>query len=180
MKKKKRGVNKHFIIIASLISVIFVLIIFTAVQMTGGNITLSKDFEENIEQLTPKDIDFPHAKGGTIEGWTSNNYYKDPIDEVIVFFASVTVPGLTIIYYPHEEKIIAGTPQMVAEGIKLFKGEKHRLAYTFKNGGKQSIKYDNKIIAESDFQLFGGELTGMVTGSPEAVISPSFEEVKIS
>lgn len=192
-KKKapdKGAHEKHLIIISSLIIIIFALSSIVILQLFGiislagiqaGSKTadLNIDLIRDIEQLTPKEKDFPNIEGGTLTGWAGSNYYKEPIDEVVVLFASAKVPGLAIIYYPYHERLVAGTPQMTVEGIKLFKGEEHQIVYSFDRGRKQKIYYDGELKAETDFEIYFNELMGMVIGSPETVVSPSFKDVII-
>ncbi|MEK6969916.1 MAG: hypothetical protein AABW48_05810 [Nanoarchaeota archaeon] len=179
----KKEINfKHIAVITVLIIIISALTLVSFQMIKPELLNPEKipvDLNENLGQLTPQGIDFPHTKGGTLSGWAGSKYYKEPIDEVVILFASVTVPGLTILYYPQENKLVAGTPQMTATGIELFQGERHNLVYSFDLGKTQKIYYDGELKAESDFQLYGSELTGMVTGAPTAIVSESFE-VEIS
>ncbi len=175
---KKRAINyKYFSLVAVLVIVIAALTAVSVQMMQPEKIPVN--LNENLGQLTPKGVDFPNTKGGTLSGWAGSKYYKEPIDDVIILFASANVPGLTLLYYPNENKLVAGTPQLTVEEIKLFQGERHNLVYSFDLGKSQRIYYDGILKAESDFQLYSSELTGMVTGAPTAIVSESFE-VEIS
>ena len=123
--------------------------------------------------------DFSSKMEGTLSGWTDEKYYKEPIDETIVLFSSEKIPGLTLIYYHYENKIIGGTPQMTADNIIFFDGNPHTVKYSFKKNGKQQLYYDNNLVAESDFIFHSNYLTGNIIGVNEFEISDSFESVVI-
>lgn len=163
-------------------SVITILLIITAISLSQTKIyhEIYQSLDQPIKPLTQKDLDFPNTKGGTFSGIAGTEFPEPPMKEVIVLFASVTVPGLALIYYPQENRLIAGTPQMIAEGIELFQGKKHELTYSFNKNGKQAIFYDGELKVESDFKLYNNDLTGMITGTSEVLISDGFDEIKIS
>src|SRR3989344_3093948 len=123
------------------------------ITIADKNIPLEKnnpDFKSNIE--------------GALSGWTDEKYYKEPIDETIVLFSSEKIPGLAVIYYPLEKKLIAGSPPMVINNLSLFNGYKHHLGYIFKES-KQALFYDGQLIAASDFlPRTQNSFTGMTTG----------------
>lgn len=124
-------------------------------------------------------IDFPSAEAGTLVGTLHPQYFKEPIDNIIILFASIKVQGLMLTYYPQDHKIIGGTPQMVAEGITLFDGVPHELLYSFHEGGQQIIMVDRKVVAASNFVSYRSSLTGAVVGVSESVVSPAWEMVEI-
>ena len=69
---------------------------------------------------------------------------------------------------------------MVAENIVLFDGNSHRIDYSFQRNGKQHLEYDGKVVAESEFKLYGQDkLTGLTTGYQEYYISESFDNVQL-
>ena len=117
--------------------------------------------------------DFSSKMEGTLSGWTDEKYYKEPIDETIVLFSSEKIPGLSVVYYPAENKLVAGSPPIIVNNIHLFNGYKHHIGYAFKEN-KQGLFYDGKLIAAADFmpRLQNG-FTGMVTGSYSNEVSPS-------
>jgi hypothetical protein len=122
--------------------------------------------------------DFPNSKEGTFAGTLQKEYFKQPIDQIVILFASARVPGLALLYYPYEKKLVAGSPQMVAENIIFFDGTHHRVAYAFKEGEDQYLIYDDKIVARSPFNPpDNNQITGMVIGAGELVVSESFTEV---
>jgi len=141
---------------------------------------------ESLNEIPPaphkeeKLVDFPNTEAGTFGGILKATYGKQPPEEVLVLFASVKIPGLTILYYPYQRQLVAGTPQMVAEDVALFDGREHELYYTFKNGDKQILYCDQKPIAISKFVLPEKNLlSGMVIGAEENFISPAFEMIEI-
>ena len=117
--------------------------------------------------------DFSSKMEGTLSGWTDEKYYKEPIDETIVLFSSEKIPGLSVVYYPTENRLVAGSPPIIVNNIHLFNGYKHHIGYAFKDD-KQGLFYDGKLIAAADFlpRLQNG-FTGMVTGSYSSEVSPS-------
>lgn len=123
--------------------------------------------------------DFGSSKEGTFVGNIKENYFKEPIDDVVTLFSSASMPGLSIIYEPESKKLIAGSPQMIAENIALFDGKKHQIAYTFKKEGGQQLYYDGLQVAQSKFEWKSDHLTGMVVRE-EAHLSQAIESYKFS
>jgi hypothetical protein len=174
-----------------------VTILFVLGFLSGWNI-LIQNYEKQLtvsavldtpsqEQLTNKEIDFPNTEAGTFAGFAGEKYFREPIEEVVVLFASAKIPGIAIIYYPEEKKIIAGSPQMTIENIKLFNGVRHQIAYSFKKGDKQRFYYDGNLKAEMDFKLPVGDkiaedkTTGMSTlKKNKPILSTGLEEIWIS
>lgn len=134
------------------------------------------------QQLTPAVIDFPNKEMGTFSGFAGEKFFKEPIDKVVILFASAKIPGLAIIYYPEEKKIMAGLPQMVIENVELFNGAKHQIAYTFKNDGKQRFYYDGNLKLETDFKILEtNKATGMsVLKKNKVILSEGLEAVEIN
>ncbi|MFC1691065.1 hypothetical protein ACFL0W_02680 [Nanoarchaeota archaeon] len=178
-QEKKNTIKK---IALPLVLIILILAIIPFIKLMGKTgLLIQRGEMTNFGHLTPSGIDFPSdADGGTLAGWAGEAYFKEVIDNPVILFASANIPGLTMIYYPYEERLVAGTPQMVVEGIKLFKGEKHKLAYSFDKNGKQRIFLDDKLMAESDFKVQENELVGMITGAPELIISDAWETLEFS
>lgn len=124
--------------------------------------------------------DFPNDQQGVFVGQLNADYFKEPIDQIVVLFISARIPGLSIMYYPYEKRLVAGTPQMVAENIALFEGSPHEIKYAFQKDGNQQLWYDGDLVAETKFQLYGQSgITGAVTGVSEAFVSEGFENVDI-
>ncbi|HLC89107.1 MAG TPA: hypothetical protein VJG49_03655 [Candidatus Nanoarchaeia archaeon] len=166
-------------VIAILIAAVIVLSIKSAGKITGT--IVASDLKGGKESISPPEIDFPDTKGGTFTGWAGEQYFTDAPDKVVVLFASATVSGLTMLYYHYEDRIVVGTPQMSIEGIELFKGKKHMVAYSFINGGEQKFYYDGELKASSEFRMpAGNDLTGMAVGTSNTIISEGFEKVEIS
>ncbi len=176
-KKDNPALKLSFIAI-TILMLLLVVLVFAAAKMQLGRI--SPDLNTPVEKSLPNGVDFMNLDEGALEGWTREQYYKEPIDEVVVLFASARIPGLAIIYYPKEERIVAGTPQMVVNGIRLFDGQTHQTAYAFARNGRQRFFYDGKMVAESDFDFYESGLTGMAVGAPELIVSESFVVEKIS
>ena len=125
-------------------------------------------------------IDFPSTEAGTFSGILNENYFKEPIDPIVLLFASKKLPGFTIIYYPKEHKLVTGSPPMAAENVSLFNGAKKQLVYTFKRDGEQVLFINGLKIVSSPFKLNKGSLsTGMVTGNSELFVSDEFESVNV-
>ena len=176
---KKRGTWKEWIVIFILLLFVALIIIFSASDVETNDV-VEVDNVTNTEQLTPPEVDFMSVDGGTFNGWAGATYYKEPIDDPVVLFVSAKVPGMSLLYYPHKKLLVGGTPQMIAEDIDLFQGEKHQITYSFDKGEKQRLFYDGKIVAESEFKLYENSLTGMATGVAELYVSKSLDEVEIS
>lgn len=185
-KKKLRKDNspalKHktilFTIIILLLAILLTVLFKPMDRITSG--TISSELQQQ-NSITPKGIDFPDTKGGTFAGWAGEQYFQDAPDEVMVLFTSSTVPGLAMIYYPYQERVVVGTPQMIIEKVPLFNGEKHLVAYSFVGGGEQKFYYDGELKASGPFELYQqNEVTGMVTGTSEAFVSELWEKVEIS
>ncbi len=175
-------VHKKVVIVSMVITILIVAVVLLSIK-SAGKVTgtvIASQLEEK-KSISPPEIDFPDTKGGTFTGWAGEQYFTDAPDKVVVLFASATVSGLTMIYYPYENRIVVGTPQMSIEEIELFKGKKHMVAYSFINGGEQKFYYDGELKASSEFKMpNGNDLTGMVTGAGETIISEGFERVEIS
>ncbi|MBU0459312.1 MAG: hypothetical protein KKH52_02005 [Nanoarchaeota archaeon] len=180
---KKRNIHKWdhktvIITVLIMVMVAFMLIFsFKSMGKTTGGIVSELEQQNSISSA---EIDFPDTRGGTFTGWAGENYFVDAPPEVVVLFTSATVPGLSILYYPYQERIVVGTPQMVVEGINLFNGQKHMVSYSFTNGGEQKFFYDGQLVANSAFELYGqNSFTGMAV-LEEAVVFEGFEKVEIS
>ena len=133
---------------------------------------LSLDKNIPLEKNNP---DFKSKIEGTLNGWTDEKYYKEPIDKTIVLFSSEKIPGLAVIYYPLEKRLIAGSPPMVIDNVYLFNGYKHHLGYVFKDS-QQGLFYDGQLIAASDFlPRTQNSFTGMTTGGYLSEVSTSIQ-----
>ena len=167
---------KIVLLLIALCSVLFFVFIFLNSQEQNLVVGINPK-----EPLTPANIDFTNTDSGTFTGWSGQQYFQEPIDSVVILFASAKIPSLTLIYYPQEKKIIGGTSQMVAEDIALFEGNFHQITYTFDREGEQRLYYDARLVASSEFQpSFGSQIQGMIAGASEAFISPAWEKVEIS
>ena len=98
----------------------------------------------------------------------------------ILLFRSSKVPGVAISYSPEEQKLIAGAPVMIVEGVQLFDGTTHQVTYSFQKGGKQILVIDGNIVAERGFEPRENFLTGLVTGTEKAAISSLWKEVSVN
>ena len=123
--------------------------------------------------------DFPNDQQGIFIGQLNNHYFKDPIDPIVVLFISARIPGLSMIYYPYEQRIVAGTPSMNIENVVLFDGTSHEVKYAFQKDGNQQFWYDGNLVAESRFIPAGSSITGAVTGVDQVFVSEGFAEVEI-
>lgn len=182
MKKREVRTLKNKEVIATMVITILIGVFVLLSIKSAGKVTgtmVASQLEEK-KSISPPEIDFPDIKGGTFTGWAGEQYFTDAPDKVMVLFASSTIPGLAMLYYPYENRIVVGTPQMTIEGIELFKGQKHMVAYSFINGGEQKFYYDGELKASSEFELqAANEITGMAVGATETVISEQFEKVEI-
>lgn len=160
------------------IQVVVVLFLIAVIIAISGKI-IEKP-QENALPETTQIQDFASIEQGTFTGNLKPNYFKEPIDQVIVLFASAKIPGLMLIYYPQGKQLIGGTPQMAVNGINLFDGVEHQIIYSFEKGGQQVIVYDGKPVVSSPFLLYKDLMTGMVAGIPEAVIWKGFWGVDFS
>ena len=120
--------------------------------------------------------DFESEKEGVFSGQLNSNYPKEEVDPVVVLFSSEKIIGLSLIYYHNEQKIVAGTPPLVAENVILFDNKPHWISYQFTEDGKQYFFYDNEMIASSKFKpVESNSLTGFATGSPQFYVSSLFD-----
>ncbi|HLD00906.1 MAG TPA: hypothetical protein VJC39_04120 [Candidatus Nanoarchaeia archaeon] len=188
IKRSENEVNvsiKKHILFSSLLVIVLVTImavslwgIAKSTHPTGQTVTeiiSTADYNLN-DPLTGDKIDFPTSNSGTFTGMVKENYFRDPIDDVILLFVSEKVPGLTIIYYPQQHLIVTGTPQLSIEGVSLFDGTKHEITYSFQKDGLQRFYYDRELLAQSKFELYQpSSLTGMVIGSSYSYVSPAVE-----
>src|SRR3989338_6597652 len=62
--------------------------------------------------------DFPSEEAGTLDGWVSLNP-QIVTEDVVVLFSSGKIPGLAIVYYPKEKRVVAGMPPLIAENVEL-------------------------------------------------------------
>lgn len=123
--------------------------------------------------------DFENDQQGIFGGQLNNKYFKEPIDSIVILFSSETVPGLTLVYYPYEKKLVGGLPKMEVEDVVLFDDRPHWVGYQFKKDGKQYLYYDHEVVASSNFQIFGNTLTAFATGAPANYVYPGFEDFGI-
>ncbi len=189
-KRKKKGEKFQtkeatIVILAIAVLALSLQILISSTDLTKISAQLDEDKNfrdtQTDEIISPEKIDFPSTEEGTLSGWMEGVYPKEPIDKEIVLFSSAKIPGLAIVYYHEENKLIAGTPKMNADGITLFDGEKHHLAYTFKRGGPQILFYDGQQVAASEFQHhLPTSITGMVTGPFTPIISKTFSQININ
>jgi hypothetical protein len=192
MTKKKRTNTKklkydfskglHFVLVSTVIIVMVILFGF----LFSKNSLLEDEVENTRQKLKMAETnsvvqiqDFPSDKEGTFRGVLQKEYYKDSLDKIVILFASAKVPGLTILYYPDQNRIVAGSPQMSADNIVLFDGKHHELAYSFKENGDQTLYYDGNLVATSKFNPLKNSLTGLVTGTSESFVFDGFDEFKI-
>lgn len=166
-KKIKHGIA-GFVIITILFVSIFLI--------------LNKFNKEEVPQA-PTEMqlgDFENDKEGMFNGQLNNNYDKEEVDPVVVLFSSAIVPGLSLIYYHYEQKVVVGTPQMVVENVILFNDRPHWISYTFKEGGKQYFFYDGDVVASSTFEPpQENALTGFVTGVAENYVYEGFKSMEV-
>lgn len=120
--------------------------------------------------------DFASEEQGTFGGQLRNNYPAENFDSIVVLLSSQKIPGLTLVYYPYEQKLTSGIPQMTAENIVLFDGQPHRVHYQFTKGGPQYLYYDHKVVASSNYQNLQTVLSGFMTGPPILFVSDLFSE----
>ncbi len=182
--KPKNNIKESLLLMVVLIGIVLAVGVIVRYQnfMEEKKITVEQEelaAQHKIPGSVPV-VDFPSAEAGTLVGTLHPRYFKEPLDNIIVLFASVKVPGLMLTYYPENHKIIGGTPQMVAEGITLFDGVPHELLYSFHEGGQQIIMVDRKVVAASNFVSYRNPLTGAVVGVSESIVSPAWEKVEIS
>ena len=201
MPKKREKITlsqKHRTLLSALIFLVavgLVLYIVGAIAQTireqeqtsavGAAIQIPPEKNVEAENKPPENsqtvqmMDFPNDQQGIFIGILQSEYFKQPVDQIVVLFASSRIPGLTIIYYPYEKRLVAGTPAMNAENIAFFDGTSHELKYAFQKDGNQQLWYDGKLVAESRFIPVRSTLTGAVIGVPEVLVSEGFKDVAI-
>lgn len=190
MTLKLRNFNKHHLIEIVLVLIIIALLlqlVFSPFSFKTNKISAEKDSQGNLidvqtkKPLALKELDFPSSDEGSLIAWTKESYFRQPVDKIVVLFVSARLPGLALIYYPEEKRLIGGTPQMAAEGISLFDGQPHQVGYIFKAKDKQQLIYDGRLVANSPFQLYSqSQLTGMFIGAVQPTVSESIYKIEIS
>ncbi|MDP3733700.1 MAG: hypothetical protein Q8R37_00575 [Nanoarchaeota archaeon] len=164
--------NNYFIA-----SVVIVIVLFSGIFMIFHTF--------NTKELPPAPTemqlgDFENNQEGMFNGQLNNNYDQEEVDPVVVLFSSATVPGVNLIYYHYENKVVVGTPQMVVENVILFNDRPHWVGYTFKEGEKQYFFYDGEVVASSEFEPpQENSLTGFVTGAAQSYVYEGFENFEI-
>jgi len=161
------------------------LIVITLVLYSIGKVGIL--FPETKAEEAPAEgvqtiglTDFPSTEEGTFGGQLNPTYFKEPVDQVVILFASAKIPGLTILYYPYEQTLVAGTPQMAIPDIVFFDGQAHEIMYSFKKGGNQYFFYDGNVVGQSAYVPYEENmLTGLVTGPAVVVVSEGFEKVEV-
>lgn len=152
-------------------------VIFSMVLINLLNPPQELPMKETVEE-PQKTNDFPSSREGTFVGTITGDTLAN--NEEVLLFHSANIPGLDLKYYPKELRLIGGTPVMSAEGITLFDGKPHQVAYTFQRFSKQRLFFDGAMVAESDFVWYSGYLTGLVIGTDSAFVSELVEDYKIS
>jgi hypothetical protein len=135
---------------------------------------------EEVPTVIDNTNDFPSTKEGTFVGIIDGNKNPSRYGEKIILFTSAKIPGLSLEYYPSKSKLVGGTPEMIAENIVIFDGQKHQIAYSFKRFSKQNLFFDGILVAESNFEIFPRHLTGLITGVEKVYVSELFEEYEMS
>jgi hypothetical protein len=135
---------------------------------------------ETGEQVVIQQMDFPTTDAGTFVGVLQKEYFKEPIDKVVILFVSARIPGLSLIYYPSEKRLIGGTPQMSVDQIILFDGLHHEIKYSFEKGGQQQLFYDEQLVANAKFTPPPSDaITGMLIGVSRASVSKGLFKVEV-
>lgn len=161
-KKEKKDYTKE----KAVFGVILLLVALFAV--------IEYSLKEN-EILEEPTNDFTSTEAGTLDGWIQTEGF--PTEGTIILFSSSKIPGLAIVYYPFEKRILAGLPPMIGESVDLIDGKNHHIIYSFEEGGQQALFIDEKVVASGNYQSYQNQMTGMVIGAIEP--SNQFEEVKI-
>ena len=156
--KKKRPFP---LLLSLVIGVLLISLVYVVEQELGKKAFTSRWNSGQAEQATPdtsiqdqekekEGKDFSSTEAGTLNGWLEVPP-NTPLDDTVVLFSSTTIPGLAIIYYPPQKRIISGLPPMVAEGVNLHDGQKHNLIYTFQKNGIQALLIDGQIASSADY-----------------------------
>jgi len=177
--------NKIIILLVILLLAIFSLIVVGFFSIKEQKIqagAASNTATTDSPSITSTEMqDFPNTVQGTFTGILNAKYIKEELDPIIVLYVSSRLPGMAMIYYSQEKKLVYGTPQMVINDISLFDGAQHTLTYSFQNPGKQYFSYDNTVLSQSDFHLnIPSLLTGNTVGVSEKFINPHFGSVEIN
>ncbi len=163
------------------LALIVIILVLYSVGKVGILFPETKAEEVKTEEVQTIELsDFPSTEEGTFGGQLNPAYFKEQLDQVVILFASAKIPGLTILYYPYEHRLVAGTPQMVISDIVFFDGQAHEIMYSFKKGGNQYFFYDGKVVGQSAYvPSEENMLTGLVTGPAVVVVSEGFEMVEV-
>jgi hypothetical protein len=133
---------------------------------------------EQAEERAITDKDFPSTEEGKLVGYVKQQASSN---EKVILFKSVKIPGLSLIYNPPREQLIGGSPKMVAGNIRLLDGNLHQITYSFKKNNKQQIIYDGRLVAQSDFKIYGRNyFTALITGPPQGIMSDLWSNVSFS
>ena len=132
-----------------------------------------------LEEIPSSTTDFPSEEAGTLDGWVSLNP-QIVTEDVVVLFSSGKIPGLAIVYYPKEKRVVAGMPPLIAENVELLDGKEHNIIYTFQKDGQQAFIVDNTLLAIGTYQPYQHNgITGMAVGVSENIVSEHLNNVEI-
>lgn len=156
------------------------LVAFSPPLASENTSRLAAEAQQEAEKTSGQQLDFPSTVEGTFSAWVQERYFKDSVDPLIVFFSSEKIPGLSFVYYPEEQRLVAGMPPLVVEQVRFFDGQAHHLAYSFQRGGEQRLYYDGQLVGISSFvPKEKSFLTGMVVGTANNVVSEMLYDLKI-
>ena len=187
----KRSLDKHrlhlwqgIFFVAVLLLSVSLLAFFLPDDASSEQAAWSEEPEETVSaeaaSAGSQSTDFPSTEEGTFSAWVREQYYKEQLDPMVVFFVSEKISGLSLVYYPEEQKLVAGTPPLIADGVRFFDGQAHHLAYSFQKDGEQRLYYDGKLVGVSSFvPKEKNSLTGLVTGTASNFVSEALYEVEI-
>lgn len=195
--KKEKVARKHPTLVFTLVFVLVMGLVFYTVGAIAHKITQEKgqalavgaavqpappSNTQDASVSAPTTVqmqDFPNDQQGIFIGQLNADYFKDPIDQIVVLFVSARIPGLSIMYFPYENRLVAGTPSMNVDNIILFDGTSHEIKYAFQKDGNQQFWYDGNLVAESRFIPAKSSITGAVVGVSDVFVSEGFERVEI-
>lgn len=143
--------NYGYVIMAILVVVVFFGLYQTS--FTGHTVKTDK-----IVIYLPNNADFPNDQAASVvmnfnfQGDTFK--VGDKYADLLMFFDSKVVPGLTLGYDPLEKVLQGGLPLMFSGKIELLNNKPHQLVYSFDKGLKKQYFYLDGV------EISQGEYTG--------------------
>lgn len=119
--------------------------------------------------------DFPNPREGTamfdMRLFMENIILvNNKVPKYVTFTESKIIPGLILRYNVHDSVFEGGLPLIKSEEVVFLDGNKHKIAYTFKEGGEQKFYFDGREIGSSKFDSSKIGATGFAVRDMVSVV----------